>query len=306
MKILLIGGSGFIGSHALQKFSENKWDISVFDRSIDKEIQSKYSINFYQGDFQDGQALERAISQGCDVLLHLVSTTTPGSSNDAPSFDVSSNLLGSISIFELCVKYSIPKLIFISSGGAVYGNPIHVPIGEEHPTNPISSYGIVKLAIEKYLEFFKHSYGLNYTALRLSNPYGSGQNPNSSQGAVAVFANKILLGNEIVIWGDGSVVRDFIAIEDVSELIFSVADSPNSGGVFNVGSGVGSSISEIISLIKNSLGIEAKLKFLPSRPFDPPKVILNPQKVMDRFFWSPKISIQDGIDKYCKSLKFFK
>jgi len=306
MKVLLIGGSGFIGSHALQKFSDNKWDISVFDRSIDKGVQSKYSINFYQGDFQDRQALEEAISQGCDVLLHLVSTTTPGSSNDAPSFDVSSNLLGAISIFELCVKHHIPKIIFISSGGAVYGNPIQVPIDEEQPTNPISSYGIVKLAIEKYLEFFRHNYGLNYTVLRLSNPYGVGQNPKSGQGAVAVFANKILLGDEIVIWGNGSVIRDFIAIEDVAELIFSIANSPNSGGVFNVGSGVGSSISEIISLIKNSLGIEAKLKFLPSRAFDPPRVILNPQKVMDQFFWSPKISIQDGIDKYCKFLKSFK
>jgi UDP-glucose 4-epimerase len=303
MKILLIGGSGFIGSHVLQKFSENRWDISVFARGIDQKVQSKYSINFYPGDIQERQALEGAISQGCDVLVHLVSSTTPGSSNDSPIFDVSSNLLGSISIFELCVKYSIPKLIFISSGGAVYGNPVHVPIGEEHPTNPISSYGIVKLAIEKYLEFFRHNYGLNYTALRLSNPYGLGQNPKGNQGAIAVFASKILLGDEIVIWGDGSVIRDFIAVEDVSELIFSVANSPNSGGVFNVGSGVGSSILEIISLIKNSLGIEAKLKFLPPRAFDPPRIILNPQKVMDKFFWAPKISIQDGIDKYCKFLK---
>jgi UDP-glucose 4-epimerase len=305
MNVLLIGGSGFIGSNVLEKFFKNNWKITIYSRHIDPELQSKFPLIYFCGDIEDRLTLEGVISQGYDVLVHLASTTIPGSSNDDPRFDVSSNLLGSITLFELCVKYSIPKLIFISSGGAVYGNPMHVPIGEEHPTNPISSYGIVKLAIEKYLEFFRHNYGLNYTVLRLSNPYGRGQNPKINQGVIAVFANKILLGDEIVIWGDGSVIRDFIAIEDVSELIFSVANSPNSGGVFNVGSGVGSSISEIIFLIKSSLGIEAKLNFLPSRAFDPPKIILNPQKVMDKFFWSPKISIQDGIDKYCKFLKSF-
>lgn len=306
MRVLLIGGSGFIGGHVLQKFSENNWDLSVFDRALDQKLQSKYPINFYRGDISDKHALEGAISQGFDVLVHLVSTTNPASSNDDLNFDISSNLLGSVSIFELSVKYRIPKLIFISSGGAVFGNPVHTPIDEEHPTNPLSSYGIVKLAIEKYLELFRHNYGLNYTVLRLSNPYGVGQNPKGNQGAVAVFANKILLGDEITIWGNGSVIRDFIAIDDVAELIFSVANSPNSEGVFNVGSGIGTSILEIISLIENSLGIEAKITFLPSRAFDPPEVILNSQKAKDRFYWAPKISIEDGIDEYCKFLKSIK
>jgi UDP-glucose 4-epimerase len=156
-------------------------------------------MEFIQGDFTNAVDLERAVD-GCTSCVHLVSTTLPKSSNLAPAYDVESNLVGTIRLLELAVRRGMRKVVFVSSGGTVYGIPRSIPIVETDPTEPISSYGITKLAIEKYLHLFHVMHGLDYSILRLSNPYGEGQRLNASQGAVAVFMGKVLDGEPIEIW----------------------------------------------------------------------------------------------------------
>ena len=158
-----------------------------------------------------------------DMVFHLVSTTVPKTSNDDPAFDVMSNVVETIYLLEQCAKGKVKKIVFVSSGGAVYGTPAALPVPEDSPEKPESSYGITKLAIEKYLELFHRLYGLNYVILRPSNPYGERQNPDGDQGVIAVFLGKIAKGQAIDIWGDGSNVKDYVYIGDLIDGIYKAA-----------------------------------------------------------------------------------
>lgn len=160
-----------------------------------------------EGDLGNHGLIREAL-EGIDVVFHLASTTLPKTSNDDPGYDVRSNVVDTIQLLEACVDAGVRKVIFASSGGTVYGVPERLPIKEDHPTNPISSYGIVKLTIEKYLGLFHYLYGLDYAALRISNPYGPYQDPAGQQGAISVFLHRILSGQPIAIWGDGEIVRE--------------------------------------------------------------------------------------------------
>ena len=168
------------------------------------------------GDFSSTHDVSDAIS-GVDIVLHLVSTTLPKSSNDDPIYDVQSNVVATLQMLNAMVAHNVRKIVFISSGGTVYGNPMYLPIDEKHPTDPLVSYGITKLAIEKYLQMYSHLYGIRAITLRVANPYGERQRIETAQGAVGVFLHHALKGLPIEIWGDGSVTRDYIHVSDVAE-----------------------------------------------------------------------------------------
>ena len=198
---------------------------------------------------------------GCDVLYHLISTTTPQISNDDPVGDVESNVISTINMLKEATKAGVKKIIFFSSGGTIYGVPQYTPIREEHPTEPICSYGIQKLTTEKYLHLFYVLYGLEYGILRIANPYGPRQSPYSGQGVVAAFVHRAVTGQPIEVWGDGSVVRDYVYAADVAKAAVAMLNYSGRHRIFNIGSGTGKSLLEIIHSIEALSGVSIKIDF---------------------------------------------
>jgi UDP-glucose 4-epimerase len=295
MRILVLGGSGFLGSHIVDRFIAEKHDVSVYDLYTERYRRTPSKVHFHTGDFGNVGALDEVIATGFDAVVHCVSTTTPKSSNESAEFDIQSNVIGTVKLLDICVRNKVGKLIFLSSGGTVYGDIGDSPnVDESHRVRPICSYGVSKLAIEYYLSVYHHLYGLNYVALRLSNPYGERQNPYRALGALTVFLHRTLNGETIEVWGDGTVTRDFIYAGDVANAVYQ-ATSRSLMGVFNVGTGVGLSIRDLLTEISEAIDIEPKVVWLKSRPFDVPRVVLDCSKLQKAAAWSCSTLLKDGI-----------
>lgn len=277
-------------------------EVVVFDRSRERFRPALPDVTYVRGELGNRGEVENIVSKGVDVVVHLISSTVPKTSNDDPIFDVQMNLVESLALFDLCVKHKVRKVVFISSGGTVYGNPKQLPIAEDHPTDPICSYGIVKLSIEKYLKFFHEMYGLDYVILRPSNPFGIRQDPSAIQGVVPVFMANVLQGMPVRLWGDGTIVRDFVAVRDVAELC-GLAVTSEKCGTFNVGSGVGTSIAELLERISGVLGFPAKLIQEPGRTFDVPTVVLDNSRARKEFDWEPRTEMLDGLAELAQWMK---
>lgn len=302
MRALVIGGSGFIGSHVVDALLARGLDVAVLDRVPERYRSVPAGVEYLAGEFGNRGELERILSQGVDYVVHLASSTLPKTSNDDPIFDVQMNLVESIALLELCRSHEVRKTVFFSSGGTVYGAPATLPVSEAHPTDPLCSYGIVKLAVEKYLHCFHVLYGLQYVALRVSNAYGIRQNPASQQGAIPVFMQRVLRGEPVRLWGTGNVVRDFVAVRDVAALCVTAMLSEENG-VFNVGSGAGVSINELLEEIASVAGKEATVLREPSRSFDVPAIVLDCEKARTAFGWSPRIGLKEGLSEMAEWLR---
>ncbi len=300
MNCLILGGNGFIGSHLVDTLRANRHSVRVFDKYEEHYRSPILDVDYRFGDFGNRGLLEDALTE-VDVVFHLISTTLPKTSNDDPAFDVQSNVVETIYLLEQCVKKKIRKVVFVSSGGTVYGIPETLPISETAPTNPLCSYGITKLAIEKYLALFNHLHGLDYTVVRPCNPYGSRQNPSGIQGAISVFLGKVVNNEYIDIWGDGEVVRDYIFIDDLVEGIYKSAIMKTESRVFNLGSGEGHSLNDIIGIIRKVTDYNVKVRYLPNRPFDVHKVYLDITRAKEQLGWTPQWRLEAGV---LKTLEF--
>lgn len=296
MRVLVLGGSGFLGSHIVDEFLREKHDVTVYDLYPERFRRSPRGIKFVTGDFGNVGALDELISSGFDGVIHCVSTTTPKSSNESPEFDIQSNVIGTLNLLDICARRNSGKLVFLSSGGTVYGDIGKLDLVDEtHAVRPMCSYGVSKLTIEHYLEVYKHLRGLNYVALRLSNPYGERQSPLRALGALTVFLHRTLKHQNVEVWGDGSVTRDFIYVRDVARAVYLATVNPISG-VFNVGTGTGLSLRDILSHISNIIGIEPSVTWLASRSFDVPRIVLDATKLRKATDWTSVTSIQDGVE----------
>jgi len=248
------------------------------------------------GDLLSSSDVGRAI-EGTDVILHLVSTTLPKTSNEDPIFDVQSNLVASLQMLNLMIKSTARKIVFISSGGTVYGPPRYLPIDEMHPTDPQVSYGITKLAIEKYLLMFERLHGIKANILRVANPYGERQRIETAQGAVGVFVHRALKGDAIDVWGDGSVTRDYLYIDDVADAFARAVNYDGPESIFNISSGVGTSINELLAILEDALGMPLARRYLASRPFDVPVSVLCNRRALAELGWAPKTTLREGIQR---------
>lgn len=302
MKILVLGGNGFIGSHLIDRLLAEGHQVRVFDKYEEHFRNPLPLVEYCLGDFGNRGLLADAL-QGIEIVYHLISTTLPKSSNDDPVFDITSNVVETLFLLEECVRCGVNKVIYTSSGGTVYGVPTVLPIREDAPTYPECSYGITKLTVEKYLALYNHLFGLDYAIVRPSNPYGSRQNPKNIQGAISVFLDKALREEPIVIWGDGEIVRDYIYIDDLIDAMWRMMTASSSTQIFNVGSGMGYSLNNIIDIIKKVTNKEVTVRYLDKRLFDIPKIYLDIEKIKRELFWEPKIGIEAGI---CETWEFIK
>lgn len=294
MKSLVVGGNGFIGGHLVERLLEKDQAVRIYGRGPGEYRTVPAGAEYVEGDLGNYGLIREAVS-GMEVVYHFVSTTLPKTSNDDPVYDVRSNLVDTIQLLEVCVEAGVRKVVFASSGGTVYGVPDAVPIREDHSTDPISSYGIVKIAIEKYLRLFHHLHGLDYTVLRISNPYGPYQNPASQQGVISVFLHRIYTGRPITVWGDGSVVRDYLYVSDLIDALEAVSSTETEGKVFNVGSGHGVSLKELIGLMTSVLDEQPVVEYLPSRALDVPASVLDVGLARRELGWEPKTDLREGI-----------
>ena len=296
-RCLIYGGGGFIGSHLAERLLEIGYEVSIFDKlNFSGKNISDFAENLQiiEGDFNNEIDLKNSI-RGIDYVFHLVSSTLPASSNDNPVYDAETNLISSLKLIKECIDKGIKKIVFLSSGGTVYGVPGTIPIKEEDSTNPICSYGIIKKTIEEYLYMYEKISGLDYFVFRLSNPYGERQNPHAAQGVIPVFINSAITGETINIWGNGEVIRDYIYIKDAVKVLADSIKIKSDRKIFNLSSGTGYSLNQILDLIKEISGKTIKVEYQEGRQIDVPVNILDNSLAVKTFNWKPETDIKEGI-----------
>lgn len=294
---IVFGGGGFIGSHLCEILLDKGYDVTLFDKvnfSKTNILHIKDKLKIIEGDFNNKIDIHNSLNN-IDFVFHLVSSTLPASSNENPVYDVETNLVSSIRLFQDCAARKIKKVIFLSSGGTVYGVPDKIPIKESYSSNPVCSYGIIKKTIEEYLFLFEKLYGLNYSVFRLSNPYGERQNPLAAQGAVSVFIHKAITNDVITIWGDGEVIRDYIYIKDVVKVLADSIEINAKENIFNLSSGSGNSLNDIIKIIEDISGKKIRVNYIEGRNIDVPVNVLDNELASRTFNWKPETGIREGI-----------
>lgn len=285
-RCILLGGGGFIGTNLCKILvSKGAEVIIVAPQVLSEEALS--GATWIQALLDEVEKYQNAICDG-DYVFHLVSTTVPATSNYSPVTDISNNVLPTLKLLEILSQRRIAKLVFLSSGGTVYGNSVPIPTPEDAPTDPICSYGIHKLTIEKYLAMYRLLKGLDSVVLRVSNPFGPYQTGHG-QGVIAAIIRKALNGETIAIWGDGSVVRDYIFVSDVVDAIIRAAVIKNAEPPkpFNIGSGEGRSIQQVIEAVEDIHRRPLKVTYELGRPTDVPVSILDIKRARECLNWFP-------------------
>ncbi len=301
-KILILGADGFLGSNlAKSLLADRKYEIRAFDLfkdGISRNLAScEKKLEIFPGNFLNRADLKKAL-KGIDYVFHYISLTTPGSSMNDPLIDVDTNIRGTVVLLGECAKAKVKKIIFPSSGGAIYGNQKKAVLGESDSQNPISPYAISKLTIEKYLEYFRLNRGLDYIIIRFSNPYGPGQNAVGSQGIIPIFLNLVRQGKPITIFGDGENVRDYIFIDDLVENTKKIAFKKNNKfRIYNIGSGKGATINQIVKTIQKVTEKKVKVKKMPARGIDVRKIALDISRAKKEIKYSLEISLEEGVRK---------
>jgi len=294
-RIIITGGAGFIGSHLTAALRKNGYKNLLV---IDKNHPADRGVRFIKGDFSNSRLLHQIIKNG-DIIVHLACSTIPSTSEQNKEKDIMENVIGAVRLLENCRGKKLKNFIFLSSGGTVYGN-ISKPAKETDAAQPSNAHGLMKYLIEKYIEIHAQLYGLNYTIIRASNPYGRKVVGGIKQGVIDVLLKKTTDNQLIEIWGDGKVVRDYFHIDDLTALLVKIIKKPTLNQTINVGSGHGISINNLLKIIKKITGKKLKIKYLPGRGFDLPYNILNINKAKKLYGWRPKIGLEDGIKKIAK------
>jgi UDP-glucose 4-epimerase len=307
-----MGAAGFIGTNLTITLAEEKDkmgnlvnQLTLFDletsnfSNITEKGYTNVSIVF---GFFNMEYDFASIVKNQDVIYHLISSTIPSTSNSKIPQELMMNVVVTSILLEECVKAGVKKVIFLSSGGTVYGKATEMPLKETSPTYPISSYGVQKITIEKLLYLYYYMYDLDYRVIRLSNPYGPYQRPNGLLGAVTTFTYKALLSEPIYLYGDGSVIRDFIYIDDAIRGIINIVKGNSDYKTFNLGSGNGHSIQGVIESIEKSLKTKIKVEFKPGRKADVPENVLNICRYEEVFGKLNPINLESGVKKTAEFL----
>lgn len=294
---LVLGANGFIGSHLVDALARNGDPVRAFDRfSGDTLYEPRENIEQFAGDFLNEADL-RAALHGIDHVYHFISTTSPATAENDPTIDIETNIRMSVELFRLCVEASVKKVFFASTGGAIYGENNQPPFAETDLPLPVSPYAIGKLTIENYLRYFRRKHGLHSVTLRISNPYGERQPFHRKQGVIPIFLEKMYREEPITVLGDGSMVRDYIYVKDVADMIVSIAHQDAAEEVYNLGSGQGNTIQEVLEIAERVSGKRATVQSEPIPPTFVDKVVLDTSRFTSEFHVTAKTDLQEGMQK---------
>lgn len=295
MKILITGGAGFIASHIAERYIELGHEVVIVDNLVTGKRENLPSkAIFYEVDICDSKLSQIFEKEKPDIVNHHAAQMDVRKSVDDPIYDATVNVLGGLNVMQNCVKHDVQKVIFASTGGAIYGEQDYFPADENHALRPLSPYGITKLTTEKYLYFYQQSYGLKYTILRYANVYGPRQNPHGEAGVVAIFSTKILKGEQPVINGDGKQTRDYIYVGDVvkaGEIALNSADNK----IYNIGTGFETDVNVLFNKIKEAMGKDVPEVHGPAKAGEQLRSVLDASLIQKEQGWKPNVSLDNGL-----------
>lgn len=296
MRILVTGGAGFIGSNVVDRFVALGHDVAVFD---DLSSGFREFVNpkarLFVGDLADAAAVNAAVAEWKpEIVDHHAAQIDVRKSVSDPVFDARVNVLGSIGLLQACTRHGVRKVVYASTGGALYGEGRQLPATEDHPVNPEAPYGASKHTVEHYLYLWKLLHGLDYTVLRYPNVYGPRQNPHGEAGVNAIFIGLMLEGKRPKIFGDGNAVRDYLFVDDVVDANVIALDK-GSGEMLNIGTGVGTSVNDIVRELQAILGVEEGAIHEPPRPGEVQRIYLDASRAKRVLGWAPKVTFAEGL-----------
>jgi UDP-glucose 4-epimerase len=298
VRILVTGGAGFIGSHIVDAYLRQGHEVSVIDNLITGRRENvNPQANFLETDIRDTEAVKRIFVSGrFDLVSHHAAQMDVRRSVSDPMYDASVNIIGLLNILESCVTHGVKRVIFASSGGAVYGEQDYFPADERHSTRPIAPYGVAKLSSEHYLFYYKAVYQLDSVSLRYANVYGPRQNPKGEAGVVAIFASKMLAGEQPVINGDGKQTRDYVFVGDVVEANMLALRCPGSD-VFNVGTGIETDVNTLFHALKHATRSGCAEQHVPAKKGEQLRSVLDTQKIRTTLGWKPTVTLEEGLGR---------
>jgi UDP-glucose 4-epimerase len=305
MRILVTGGAGFIGSHTVDALvAIGAHEVSVLDDlSSGKRDQVNPAARLYHADLRNAEAILPILErEKPEVIYHLAAQMDVRRSVADPAFDAMVNLVGFLNLMEAARHNGLKRVVFASTGGAIYGEQERFPCDEEHPRRPVSPYGVAKLATEAYLFFYKVQYGIDYVALRYANVYGPRQDPHGEAGVVAIFSGRILEGKPSTIFGDGEQTRDYIFVGDVARANVA-ALAAKASDAFNIGTGIETSVNQLYQALTSAAGVKTPPSYAPARPGEQRRSVISPARAAQGLAWRPEVTLDDGLDR---TFKFFK
>ncbi len=301
MRVLVTGGAGFIGSHVADRLLERGHEVAVVDElSTGKRENLPEGAPFYRVDVRTGCA-EVFEDFGPEVLCHQAAQMDVRRSVREPDFDAEVNVLGTVRLLQSCVEHGVGKVVFASTGGAVYGEQREFPAPEDHPQYPISPYGVSKLAGERYLHYYGAQRGISYAALRYANVYGPRQDPHGEAGVVAIFCKNLAAGRTSTIYGSGEQTRDYVYVEDVARVNVLAIENEIASGAYNVGTGVETSVNELYELLRKISGKDVRPAYGAARPGEQPRSSVAPGLAGRELGWYPEVSLATGLEETYQS-----
>lgn len=295
MTILVTGGAGFIGSHVADAFLEDGHTVHVLD-DLSTGLRWKVpdAATFFEHDIRSEPAAQLFEEHRYDCLVHHAAQMDVRRSVADPGFDADINIRGLLNLMETGRENGLQKVLFASTGGAIYGEPTYVPQDEEHPLRPVSPYGVAKLAAETYLSYYRRQYGIEAVSMRYANVYGPRQNPHGEAGVVAIFAKEMLTGGQPVINGSGEQTRDYVYVGDVVDANRAALDYEGSG-VFNVGTGRETSVNDLFRRLRDEIGADVEEEHGPAKAGEQARSVLGAEKARTELGWAPDVPLQEGL-----------
>jgi len=294
-KAIVTGGVGFIGSNLVDALIKEGHQVTIID---DLSTGRKENLNprakFHQVDIRSVVVDKIFEEEKPDYLFHLAAQMNVRASVEDPKFDADVNIRGGINLLQSAEKHNVKKVIFSSTGGAIYGEQNYFPADEEHPARPVSPYGVSKLSFEKYLHYFQVEYGLEYVSLRYANVYGPRQSHLGEAGVVAIFYDRLLAGREAIINGDGKQTRDYVYVDDVVRVNLRAMDYDRSD-VFNIGTGVETDVNAIFEMVRQQSGSTQEEKHGPAMPGEQKRSVITFEKAQKNLGWRPKVTLKEGL-----------
>jgi UDP-glucose 4-epimerase len=303
VEAVVVGANGFLGSHLVDALVAAGHNVTAFGRFAGRDQAfTSPGVRTVHGDFMLRRDLDRAV-EGAEAVFHFLSTTTPATAENDPLLDISTNVRQSVELLEACVEAGVNDFYFASTGGAIYGPQGKREYDENDRTSPVSPYAIGKLSIENYLRYFSVMHGLRSTALRISNPYGTRQPAERTQGLIPIALRRIVAGEPVVRFGDGSMVRDYLYVEDLTRMIARMVGAPREHEVYNLGSGEGHSVLDVLESLRRVTNIDFAIEERPAPPTFVDRVVLNTSRYRTEFGKVELTPLDEGIRRTHEAMR---